>query len=407
MLLRSLVFSVLFCLTPFAAVDAQQISAPGWNQEQSKVGELRFKNISGKASVHVFVSDAMPDDRIEEFLISTMTDLDKSGKCPGAQNALIRKSSNDTTWKAMSSNEAARCRILIRQINAQKMYVISSFDTSEDWIETNKFTDDLMSGLSGDTKREEDKKAAEKAAELERNPPVVRPTIIPKSDKITAVFYDNTRQQTNWTPGLYGMIQHTDFFSDTEILFSNGTACKDCMEDWTNDPSLNSYRKENPDSIGKWVRVPSGFSIQYPDGEPAITKPHKDNVKPITAGKRFNNYTLESVNGSAVGTGPSLTLSVRTDTIFLGSDGKFSWGFDGTSVRQNMGGGYDASTGEYVGANYPSTGPTESGRYSVSDFGIKLEYNSGKTEVLSLLSFPNSPDFLIIDGLGFIPKKKE
>ncbi len=407
MLLRSLMLSILFCLAPATTANAQQISAPGWNQEEAKAGELLFKHISGKASVRVLVSNVLPDDVIEDFLQTQLTDLDEAGKCPGGQNGSIRRIMNDTTWQAKSYNEAAHCTFLARRIDAQKMYFISAYDTSEDWIATERFSYELMRGLAGDTKREEDLKRAEAAAALDRNPPVIRPTTIAKSDKIIAVFYDNTRQQTNWTPGLSGMMQHTNYFSDTEMLFADGTACKDCMEDWTNDPSLKRYRKENSDSIGKWARLPSGFSIQYPDGEPAIVKLHKDNVKPIAAGKRFNNYTLESVNGSADGAGFSYTQRVRTDTIFLGADGKFSWGYDGTAVRANMGGGYDATKGEYVGADYPGAGPTESGRYSVSDYGIKLEYTNGNTEVLSLLTFPESPDFLIIDGLAFIPKKPE
>jgi hypothetical protein len=203
------------------------------------------------------------------------------------------------------------------------------------------------------------------------------------------------------------MVQSTEFFIDTEVLFSDGTACKDCLEDWTNDPSLTKYRKDNPNDIGVWSKTAGGFSIRYPDSEASNSKPNKDNVKAIAAGKRFNNYILESVNGSKVGTGASLTLNVRTDTIFLGADGKFSWGVDGSSVRQNMGGSYDSKNGEYVGADYPSAGPSESGRYSVSDYGIKLEYGNGRTEVLSLLTFPESPDFLIIDGMSFIPKKKD
>jgi hypothetical protein len=388
---------------------AQSVSAPGWNQIAAKPGELRFKHISGKGLVSVFQSDALPDDIMEDFLLDQLAKLDAAGKCPGGKYGSVRQIREENAWKAYSYNDAAHCTILVGRHDKEKnkIFVISAFDVGEDWIATGRFAEDLLDGLSGKTKRDEDKKKAEEAAELARNPPIVRPTAIPNSSKIIAVFYDNTRQQTNWTPGLNTMVQSTEFFEDSEVLFADGTACKDCMEDWTNDPALTRYRTENPNDIGKWTKVSGGFSIRYPDSDAAIIKPNADNVRPVLTGKRFNNYVLESVTSSTIGTGFSLTQNMRTDTIFLGADGKFSWGFEGSSVRQNIYGGYTNSKGEYVSLSGPSAGPTESGRYSVSDYGIKLEYSSGKTEVLSLLTFPKSPDFLIIDGMGFIPKKDE
>jgi hypothetical protein len=402
-LIRSCLLVAILTLGLSTKIMAQSVEAPGWNQMPAKSGELRFKHMSGKASISVLVMDALPNAMIQAFLEEQMASLAEQGKCPGGQYASARAFMQETAWEINSYDEAAHCTFLAHRIDGKKMYLITTFDISDDWTATNKFASDLLAGLSGETKKEEDKKKADAAAELARNPPVIRPIAIPSSSKIIAVFYDNTRQKTNWTPGLDTMVQSTEFFSDTEVLFADGTACKDCMENWTNDPTLTRYRKENPNDIGKWAKVSGGYSIRYPDSDAAIIKPNTDNVRPVLAGKRFNNYVLESVNGSTIGTGPSLTQNVRTDTIYLGADGKFSWGFDGTSLRQNSGGGYDGAKDEYFGADHPSQGPTESGRYSVSDYGIKLEYTNGKTEVLSLLTFPREPDFLIINGMAFLP----
>jgi hypothetical protein len=408
-MLLCLLLCILLLIGLQPALHAQQVSAPGWNQEAAKPGQLRFKHVSGKAAISVFSSDILPDDILEDFLQNQLAELDAAGKCPGGQYGSVRQIRDESAWKAYSYNDAAHCTIFVgrNDKDKSKMFVISAFDSSEDWIATERFAENLLDGLSGKTKRDDDKKKAEEAEYLARNPPVIRPTVIPNSEKIVALFFDNTRQQTTWTPGLNTMVQSTEFFIDTEVLFSDGTACKDCLEDWTNDPALTKYRKDNPNDIGKWSKTAGGFSIRYPDSEAAIIKPHKDNVKAVTEGKRFNNYILESVNGSTVGTGFSLTQNMRTDTIFLGADGKFSWGVEGTSVRQNVYGGYTNDKGEYVSLSGPSAGPTESGLYSVSDYGIKLEYGNGKTEVLSLLTFSESPDFLIIDGMAFLPKKKD
>jgi hypothetical protein len=383
---------------------AQQISAPGWNKVPGKTGELRFKHVSGQGTISVNIIDAVPDDEMTDFLRSAMEDLDANGACPTGQHAVVASAMDGKAWQAHSYGNRV-CLITAKRIDAKKFYFIIASETKDSGTGAEKFAWDLLYGLSGETKKVDDKKKAEEAAYLAKNPPLIRPTKIPNSGKIVAVFFDNTRQHTSWTPGLNTMVQSTEFFVDTEVLFSDGTACKDCLEDWTNDPSLAQYRKDNPNDIGRWTRTAGGFSIRYSDSDAATIKLQKDNVKAVAAGKRFNNYVLASVNGSTIGTGASLTQNVRTDTLFLGADGRFAWSVEGSSLRQNMGGGYNNTTGEYSSPDYRSTGPTTSGRYAVSDYGIKLEYNDGKTEVLSLLTFPAEPDFLIIDGLSFLPKK--
>jgi hypothetical protein len=405
--LRFSVGLMIFGAAAVHPVNAQQISAPGWNQKTAPQGQLLFEHVSGEGIVAVNTTQSIPYDRIEEVLRSALADLDHSGRCPGGRYATIAPAMEQTAWQAQSFGETVKCLVLVRPIDTRKMYYIVATDRGSEEAATNQFAWDLLYGLSGVKKTAQDRDAAEQAASSGVDPPVVRPKTIPKSNKIIAVFFDNTRQQTNWTPGLNTMVQSTEFFVDTEVLFADGTACKDCLEDWTNDPSLKAYRTGSPNDIGKWTKVSGGFSIRYPDSDAAVIKSAADNVKPVLAGKRFNNYTLESVNGSTVGTGFSLTQNVRTDIIFLGADGRFSWGFDGTSFRENLAGGYNSNTGEYVGANHPSKGPTVSGRYSVSDYGIKLEYDGGKSEVLSLLTFADEPDFLVIDGMAFVPKKAE
>jgi hypothetical protein len=194
MKLRHLISALALSLyaTPQTA-NAQQVSAPGWNQEAAKPGQLRFKHVSGKAAISVFSSDILPDEILEDFLQNQLAELDAAGKCPGGQYGSVRQIRDESAWKAYSYNDAAHCTIFVgrNDKDKKKMFIISAFDASEDWIATERFAENLLDGLTGKTKRDDDKKKAEEAEYLARNPPLIRPTVIPNSAQYFLIIRDS------------------------------------------------------------------------------------------------------------------------------------------------------------------------------------------------------------------------
>jgi hypothetical protein len=371
---------------------AQQVSAPGWNQETAKPGELRFEHVSGKGSVWVNIIDAVPDDQIANLLRSTMAKLDTNGVCPNGQYAVATSVMDGKAWQAQS-NGYKTCQITVKRIDAKKLYFIIALETKDSGTGTQQFASDLLYGLSGETKRENDKEA-EIAT---KNPPITSPTVIPSSANIVALFHDDQRSANFQSATPDGMIMiNTVYYQDAELLFKDGTACRSCIVEWTKDQSLTQYRKDNPDDIGKWTKVSGGYSIIYPDETKVTIKKSSDSKGAVQAGKRFNNLVVKSVANRSSGDGITYMGLVTTDTLFLGADGSFMWVSEGQSWRPTQ-----------IVEVINSAGPKQSGTYSVSDYGIKLDYKNGKTEVLSLITFADAPDYLVIDGAGFIPKKKD
>jgi hypothetical protein len=368
---------------------AQQLSAPGWNRENARPGEVLFKHESGKGMVKISVIPSPGEQYLSELLTKSLAGVGAPEKCPALKSARVVKIMDGTASQARSSDGATICSISLKSLDAKRAYMIIVIDMQAGAAGAERLADSLMKGLSGGTS------ASSEPTRVVQKSVRVSAAALPPANSIVAVFFDMTRSQINMVPlANGGFAQQTDFFNDSEVLFAGGVACRDCLEDWVKDTALRKYRKENPNDMGRWIKVSGGYSVKYPDDKSPRLLKNQDVVAPAPAGKRFNNMRLESVQGRSIGSGESYLGIVQTDDIFLGADGSFVWASENETFRPTM-----------ITEVMNSKSPSQVGRYTVSGYAMKLEYRSGKSEIISLLHFPNDPGFLVIDGESFTNTK--
>jgi hypothetical protein len=369
---------------------AQQLVAPGWNQGSARPGDLLFKHESGDGLVKISVIQAAGEQYFSSILTKSVAGIDTSGKCPSLTSERPTKLSDGRAWQIRASDGRKICSITLMARDATRAYLIVVIDLQAGATGAERFAGELLKNLSGDMSKPPE------PARVTQNNKQPSAAVLPPANAIVAVYFDMSRSQINMAPlANGGFAQQTDFFNDSEVLFAGGVACRDCLEDWITDRTLNTYRRENPQAIGRWTKASGGYSVKYPDNEPARLLKMQDAVGPVLTGKRFNNIQLDSVQGRSLGTGESYLGIVQTESIFLTADGSFIWASENETFRPTM-----------ITEVLRSKSPDRVGRYSVSGYAIKLDYRSGKSEIMSLLTFPDEPGFLVINGGSFSGTKK-
>ncbi len=364
---------------------AQSISAPGWNAEPLKNGGTSFRHESGDGTLSLNKVDLEGANNPEPTLITALKAMTKYWQCPGYQTATITPPDNSGYWQIKSFEQGITCSIIAKAVSPNSAYIIVFNDNKNGATGAEAFAQKIAIALPS---------TSIPIATSTQQP--AKPSA-PNASEVVGVIFDNTQSRTTYNMTSWGAsTQFTEFFILSEVLFTNGTACRDCLEDWVKDPTLAEYRRDTPDDMGRWSKDGSGYTISYPDDKEARKVLATELVRPTRAGTTFNNLVLESVGGSASGSGDYFSTSIQTDRLFLGKDGRFLWGtqFQGYS--------------EVVVASVLSSAkPTQKGRYSVNGYSIRFDYDDGKSETVSLLTFPKEPDFLIINGQDFLPYKKD
>ncbi len=367
---------------------AQTISAPGWNENPLKSGGVSFRHESGDAALSLNRVDLEGTNNPEPTLISGLKTMTKYWQCPGYQTATITPPDNRGYWQIKSFEQGSTCSIIIKAISSNSAYMIIFNDNKYGATGAEAFAQKIATALPSAT--------TPTAASTQQSTKSTR-TTAPNLSDVVGVIFDNTQSRTTYNMTSWGAsTQFTEFFILSEVLFTNGTACRDCLEDWVKDQTLREYRRDTPNDMGRWSKDGSGYAISYPDDKEERKVPATELVAPTRAGTTFNNLVLESVGGSASGSGDYFSTSIQTDRLFLGKDGRFLWG---TQFQ-----GYSEVV---VSSVLISANPTKKGRYSINGYSIRFDYDDGKSETVSLLTFPKEPNFLIINGQAFLPYKKD
>lgn len=164
------------------------------------------------------------------------------------------------------------------------------------------------------------------------------------------------------------------------VLFKDGRACHDCLEDFIAG-RMGEYKTRNAGDMGRWTRQGSDYIVRYDSGRTTSIEA-SELRQSARKGVRFN-AALTSSRGVTLSTVQSLNV----DSLMLGSDGRFRWGSEGGVIAGNAVGG--------------RAGPTLSGRYTIDGYAIRFDFDDGRSETKAFLLYDPDDLFLLIGGQAF------
>ncbi len=219
--------------------------------------------------------------------------------------------------------------------------------------------------------------------------PVTRGGPAPKADgSILGVHYGSQMMMMGF--GEFASMQR---FETMTILFRNGTACYNCLDEWVNDPSLAAYRRDKPKDNGRWRKVGAQYQISYPGSKTTQDADADRLIRSAPAGTRLNNsFFASGIN--TTGTTDSMASVAYDQILTLRRDGRFLWGGNYAAFGTATGGSFSSS----------GTSPNRTGRYVINGYTIRFEYDDGKIETKSLGIDPRGQRFVVIDSSIYITR---
>jgi hypothetical protein len=357
-----------FLLLPFLVstpLSAQDLGMEGWDKSTNDAGTITYTKGGNVASISVVKLPSFDPALVNLNLSQMASALDKPGICPGYSRSAPQPMLNGRAAMITLDTAKYRCTALVGSSDKAGILVIAMEEI------------DAAAG------------AREKVGALfkqnlgqpaETTPPALSSTAQTKD--VVAVFY---RSQMILMAG--GPVGNLVKFENLTMLFANGEACYNCIDDWLKDPSFAEYRRSNPKDVGTWRKQGAKYYVSYPGSREPFDFDAARSLRPGSA-----NFTLHnSFKTSGVitsGSSESYTTAAYNDWLEFNRDGRFTYSSDGSFFGTGNGGSV-AGTSSKKG---------RSGRYAINGFQIQFAYDDGETKTMSFAYDPNNKDYVIIDG---------
>jgi hypothetical protein len=163
------------------------------------------------------------------------------------------------------------------------------------------------------------------------------------------------------------------------VLFADGTACWNCLDEYYADPRLTKLRREKPDELGKWRKIGNHYQLSYPSIKNESYKfAATDSLQTTNAGQLFH---LKLATNTGVSSG----------SLVLRRDGSFS-----IASQADL---------DAIGSNRSDGKSDEYGTYQVNGPMIRFRFANGSLKQWSILVDPKNTQGLYIDRSFYYREK--
>jgi hypothetical protein len=354
----------------------------GWTTREQDNATIHT-NQAGTATV--MIGEWRGDSDLSGKLNTTAKVMDKQPLCAGIGTVATTPILNGAALKKRYASPQAMCSLSVAQ-DAQGLLVVITIEQ----IGTNANAEGIGQALLSQRLNRSNASATVAA----RTPPVPAPAPLWQGNAASAILGVHYGSQMIMMG--FGEASGLQRFESMTMLFKDGTACYNCLDEWIKDPSISKYRRDNPKDMGRWRKVGGTYQISYPGWTDTQDADANRLIAPAPAGTKLNaTYVASGVNMS--GYSDSVTTVAYTDVLSLRSDGRFLWGGDYSTFGRSPG-----STFSGRGAS-----PNRMGRYIIAGYSIRFEFDDGKVETKSLGIDPMGRRFIVVDSSIYIlPDRK-
>jgi hypothetical protein len=378
-----------YCLTliflPGIASAQLDLEGPqGWLALNSKEGSRGWFLPSTKSILMQLTYPDQTGSNLDQLTLKAAQSIGQM--CPARIDPALIKRINTNERHLEFGNDEINCLLLLKRSNAL-LIVLVAVDPGRANVSAQNAAQKRMASLNNETLARltpQEPAVPNSAASANSKPNLIaRPFV--------AAFFE-TRSNSNGgtsvvtSVGADGNIMSSIIPSWTisaqdniHILFSDGTACWNCLDDYYVDARLTKLRRENPNDMGQWKKIGSNYQITYPDNKKEPLRfASSESLEVATVGQRYD-VKLSTNTGFTTG---SLTLR-RDGSFSIAPEAKL----EPDGPRGSNGKSDDFGTYQVLGAT------------------IVFRFANRKVDEFSLLASPKSPLTLYIDRSSYYKEK--
>jgi hypothetical protein len=374
------ILCLAFALIP-APISAQSLPS-GWTTRE-RANATIHTNAAGTATV--MIGEWRGETDLSGKLNTSVQFLDKQPLCAGIGTVATTPILNGAALKKRYASPQAMCSLSVAQ-DAQGLLVIITIEQ----IGINANAEGIGQALLSQRLAHSGVTPTIAA----RTPPVPAPAPLRQGNAVSSILGVHYGSQMIMMG--FGEASGLQRFESMTILFKDGTACYNCLDEWIKDPSISKYRRDKPDDMGRWRKVGATYQISYPGSTDTHDADANRLIGAAPMGTKLNaTYVASGVN--MTGYSDSATSVAYTDVLSLRSDGRFLWGGDYSMFGRSPGSAFSGR-----GAS-----PNRMGRYTIAGYWIRFEFDDGSVETKSLGIDPMGQRFIVVDSSIYIlPDRK-
>jgi hypothetical protein len=373
--MKSLILSPLLFSS---SIFAQQPLMEGWDVSTNEAGATTFISKNATATIIIGKMPGFDPAKTNDQLLQAASSLDKPEACAGFSKAVPLRVLNGRATQMSIDTSRYNCTVLIGQANKDSFVVLALEDHKANAGTRDRAQMLLAQRLGPDT--------AIPA-------PTTQQALTPAkgTSNVVAVFYES--KMILMAGGPAGSLVN---FENLTMLFANGEACYNCMDEWIKDPNFTAYRRSKPEDVGTWRKVGAKYIVSYPGSKTTSDFDAARSLRPAAANFRIHN-SFKTSGIITSGSSENYTTAAYNDWLEFNPDGQFVYSSDGSFFGIGNGGSVSGSSAK----------KGRSGRYSINGFQIQFAYDDGEIKTASFAYDPNDKDYVIIDGSIYTHSSKD
>jgi hypothetical protein len=286
--------ALVSCNSAFAQDENE--GPPGWKFISEKNGARGWESPSRDSMLIQIIRPERSDYVLDTLIVSDAKII--RTVCPSFAGSVIVQQVGVNERKVQCTDSKPQCSVSIKRGNGLVVTLVAIDYTNGDL-------------------------AAQSIVASRLNALTVAPIQVAKAPPFIAAFFETRTNSNGGTQvvssvGAEGIMVTSIIPSWTisaqdniQILFADGSACWNCLDDYYVDSRLTKLRREKPDELGKWRKLGNQYLVTYPDlkGEPPRF-PFADSLQLANLGQLFK---LKLSTNTGVSTG---SLVLRRDGTF-------------------------------------------------------------------------------------------